>query len=191
MEQNTSSKKSASKCVDLKADAKPAFNISSYFTSTTIHIAIEVVIACAFFAYFHRKINKQRDQYEARIAALETNFNALASSVNDLISVGVEKKFDGTQTPVLKIPAPETKQTKTSPPSMPLNFFQDLIAGSMGCSMLDAIKQPQMSTIEEVADESDEVDEPIEVAKKPVSREQLDKELSEELGELNHISNTT
>ena len=186
MEQNTSSKKSAVKSVDVKADAKPAFNISSYFTSTTIHIAIEVVIACALFAYFNRKINKQRDEYEQRIAALETNFTELSATFNELISVGVEKKFGGTQThsspPVSKTPEPKPKTSPPSTPSMPINFFKDLIAGSMGCSVLDAIKQPQMSTIEEVDDESDEVDE---VAKKPVSREQLDKELSEELGELN------
>jgi len=169
------------------------FTIYSYLTSTTIHIAIEVIIACAFFAYFQRKMNKQRDDYDARIIVIENQVKSLIGIVDDLVGAGVNKQFvapevrrapeskiapEVRRAPESKI-APEVRRESPQQPAMAMNFLQDFMKGSIG-SMFDSPKPP-LSMIEEVIEESEEEEEP---AKQVISREQLDKELSEELGEL-------
>jgi hypothetical protein len=178
MDQNTSSEGGK------KSSAVAPFTIYRYLTSTTIHIAIEVIIACAFFAYFQRKMNKQREQYDARILVIENQVKSLIGIVDELVGAGMQKQFTAPEpkrAPEPKI-TPEVRhvpEPKREPPTMGMNFLQDFMKGSLG-AMFDAPKPP-LSTIEEVIDESDGEDE---TAKKPISREQLDKELSEELGEL-------
>ena len=175
MDQNTSSEGGK------KSSVVAPFTIYRYLTSTTIHIAIEVIIACAFFAYFQRKMNKQRDDYDARIIVIENQVKSLIGIVDDLVGAGVKKQFvapEVRRAPESKI-APEVRRESPQQPAMSMNFLQDLMKGSIG-SMFDSPKPP-LSMIEEVIEESEEEEEP---AKQAISREQLDKELSEELGEL-------
>lgn len=180
MEQNTNAigmKKSAGK----ETTPKAAFAISSYFTPTTIHIAAEVIIACAFFVYFQKKINKQKAEYDQRIEALETRMEELVS--------GSQKQFIAPKPqvqpqPPSQAPKPQSQAPKpqVQPPpqaNIAMSFFQDFMKGSGAGSLFDGQKPPPLSTIEEVVEDSDGGDDV-----KPISSEQLDKELSEELGEL-------
>lgn len=65
-------------------ETKSSFNVSKYMTSTTIHIAIEVILACVIFAYLNRKINNQKTEYEKRITSLEEQVKNLATIVSEL-----------------------------------------------------------------------------------------------------------
>ena len=156
-------------------------DIYSYLTARTIHVAIEVIVACVLFAYFQRKMNKQRDHYEARIAEVEKQVKTLAGIVDELAGARIQKQ----------VAAPEHKRdskradpvtivedggARESRPPMAMNFLQEFMKGSMG-AMFEPSKP--LSSIEEVIDESEGESEV-----KPISREQLDSELAEELGEL-------
>lgn len=155
-------------------ETKSLFNVSKYMTSTTIHIAIEVILACVIFAYLNRKINNQKTEYEKRITSLEEQVKALATIVEELSTPEYFKP------PVSKKAPSPMAAAAPMMPNIAMDFFQEFMAGPAVDQINPQSKiRPKinndLSSIVEVEDEEEE---------EPVSREQLDKELSQELGEL-------
>ena len=157
-------------------ETKSSFNVSKYMTSTTIHIAIEVILACVIFAYLNRKINNQKTEYENRITSLEEQVKDLATIVSELSTP------ENYQPPVSKKAPSPTAAAAPMMPNIAMDFFQEFMAGpAVEQINLQSNPRPRpkinndLSSIVEVEEEEDD---------EPVSREQLDKELSQELGEL-------
>ena len=156
-------------------ETKSSFNVSKYMTSTTIHIAIEVILACVIFAYLNRKINNQKTEYEKRITSLEEQVKNLATIVAELSTP------ENYKPPVSKKAPSPMAAAAPMMPNIAMDFFQEFMAGP-AVEQINLQSKPRpkinndLSSIVEV-EEEEEDDE-------PVSREQLDKELSQELGEL-------
>ena len=159
----------------------PKFNLSSYLTPTTIHIAVEVILACIFFVYFNRKINNQKTEYETRIATLESEVKKMNELLTSLLTNGEEHqqvkstKLKETVIAPKEFSKPIVAEVFVQPPNMAMNFFQEFMQGSGVDQLLNpqTTKPEQLSSITELEEEE------------PVSREQLDKELTEELNDLN------
>ena len=153
---------------------KTPFNFSSLMSTTNIHIAVEVIIGCIFFVYFNRKINNQKSMYDARIEALETQLK----EVEEILKMLLQQKDIPPPPRSKREPRPQAQPQAQpqAPANLAMNFFQEFMQSSV-------IEPPERATnLPSIV----EINEPVDVKpdEVPISRDQLDRELSEELGEL-------
>lgn len=179
------------------------FNLSKYINTTTIHIAVEVIFATIFFVYFNRKIStvsKRIDSMDSnvlikRITELEEVVKTQNQKITEII--GYIKSQQDEPLPSKISPkkyqpfTPSQSQTQSQTQTQtsddaPMNIFSVLTGGMGGgidggglMNMMSDMMAVSSGSFEKMGKIEEIVDEPPQI-----SKEQLDKELKDELSEL-------